>query len=77
MIYWYGTEGDNNIMVMDLLGPNIEDIFNMFHKKFTFKTSITVAIQIVNVRDNHRYNGFNMYIPKIIFIVILNLKIFC
>ena len=76
MIYWYGTEGDNNIMVMDLLGPNLEDIFNMFHKKFTFKTSITVALQIVDVRDIHRCNDFNMYIQKTIFIVISNLKTF-
>jgi casein kinase 1 len=25
-LYWYGSEGDYNIMVMDFLGTNLEDL---------------------------------------------------
>src|SRR3989338_11099691 len=26
-VRWYGVEGDFNVMVLDLLGPNMEDLF--------------------------------------------------
>lgn len=25
---WYGEEGDYNVLVMDLLGPSLDDLFN-------------------------------------------------
>jgi hypothetical protein len=27
-IRWYGQERDYNVLVMDLLGPSLEDLFN-------------------------------------------------
>ena len=26
-MHWFGVEGDYNILVMDLLGPSLEDLF--------------------------------------------------
>ena len=36
-VYYCATEGDYNIMVMDLLGPSLEDLFNVCNRKLTLK----------------------------------------
>ena len=42
-IHWFGVEGDYNAMVMDLLGPSLEDLFNYCKRKFTIKTTLLLA----------------------------------
>ena len=34
-IHWYGVEGDYNIMVIDLLGPSLEDLVSFCTRKFS------------------------------------------
>ena len=34
-IHWYGVEGDYNIMVIDLLGPSLEDLVSFCIRKFS------------------------------------------
>ena len=48
-IFWYGVEGDFNIMVMELLGLNLEDLLATCNKKFTLKTTIMLGDQMVDI----------------------------
>lgn len=40
---WYGTEGEYNILVMDLLGSSLEDMFEKYHHRFSLKTILLLA----------------------------------
>ncbi|CAG8529556.1 21540_t:CDS:2 [Rhizophagus irregularis] len=45
-VYYFGQEGLHNILVIDLLGPSLEDLFDMCGRKFSTKTVVMVAKQM-------------------------------
>ncbi|OZJ04458.1 Casein kinase I 1 [Bifiguratus adelaidae] len=55
--YYFGQEGMYNILVLDLLGPSLEDLFDMCGRKFSIKTVVMVAKQMLSrVQTIHEKN---------------------
>lgn len=48
-VYYFGQEGLHNILVIDLLGPSLEDLFDHCNRKFSTKTVVMVAKQMVRL----------------------------
>ncbi|KAI0029384.1 CK1/CK1/CK1-G protein kinase [Vararia minispora EC-137] len=56
-IYHFGSEGLHNILVIDLLGPSLEDLFDMCSRKFSVKTVCMAARQMITrVQTIHEKN---------------------
>ncbi|CAN0885965.1 Casein kinase 1-like protein 11 [Linum grandiflorum] len=55
---WFGVEADYNCMVIDLLGPSMEDLFNYCNRKFTLKTVLMLADQLINRVEYMHSRGF-------------------
>ena len=45
--YYFGQEGVHNVLVMDLLGPSLEDLFDMCNRQFSIQTTALLAIQMI------------------------------
>ncbi|MCL7031261.1 hypothetical protein MKW94_006542 [Papaver nudicaule] len=45
---WFGVDGGYNVLVMDLLGHSLEHLFNCCGRKFSLKTVLMLAEQMIN-----------------------------
>eukprot|EP01006_Ploeotia_vitrea_P016995 TRINITY_DN47960_c0_g1_i1.p2 TRINITY_DN47960_c0_g1~~TRINITY_DN47960_c0_g1_i1.p2 ORF type:complete len:313 (-),score=20.31 TRINITY_DN47960_c0_g1_i1:1590-2528(-) len=57
-LHWHGTEGEYNAMVMDLLGPSLEDLFNFCDRKFSVKTVLMLADQMIQRMEYFHHRNF-------------------
>lgn len=44
---WCGQEGDFNILIMELLGDDIESLLNLCDRRFSLKTVLMIVDQLV------------------------------
>ena len=55
--YFFGQEGVHSILIIDLLGPSLEDLFDWCNRKFSLKTTIQVARQMIErVKSIHEHD---------------------
>ncbi|PWZ46150.1 Casein kinase 1 [Zea mays] len=55
---WFGVEREYNVMVIDLLGPSMEDLFNYCSRKFSLKTVLMLADQMISRVEYMHTRGF-------------------
>lgn len=60
-MYWCGQESEYNVLVMELLGQNLEELFNACNRKFSLKTVLMLADQLI---QNIEYLHFKNYVHR-------------
>lgn len=46
-VYWFGWESEYRVMVFELLGPSLEDLFNYCDRVFSLKTVLILTDQMI------------------------------
>jgi len=57
-VYYFGREGAYHILVMDLLGESLEDLFNVCRRRFSLQTTLVLAEKMLNVLERVHDEGF-------------------
>lgn len=56
-LHWCGRESGYNVLVVDLLGPSLEDMFNFCGRKFSIKTVCEVGLQMIDLLEEVHKRG--------------------
>jgi serine/threonine protein kinase len=58
VIHWFGQQEGYNIMVMDKMGPSLEDLFNFCGRQFSLKTVLMLADRLLVQLERIHSKGF-------------------
>ena len=47
-MYWYGAAGEYNCMVFELLGENLEELYEFCSRNFTLKTVLLICLEVID-----------------------------
>lgn len=57
-IKWIGNSNKWNIMVIEYLGPSLEDLFELCQRKFSLKTILMIVEQILTIIEHIHNKGY-------------------
>lgn len=57
-MHYFGAVGQYNALVMDLLGPSLEDLFNYCSRRFSLKSVLMLADQMIQRIEYVHYKHF-------------------
>ena len=60
-LFWYGREGDFNLLVKNNLGENLQDLHIFCKLKFSLKTTLMLADQILSNLEYIHFKGFGSF----------------
>lgn len=56
-VFWHGSQDDFRVMVMELLGPNLEDLFRYCVNQFSVKTASMLMDQLLRRLESLHRSG--------------------
>ena len=57
-LHWWGHDDNRNIMVIDMLGKSLEDLFELCSRTFTLKTVLMLADQMISLLEFFHQKDF-------------------